>query len=154
VSFSQPFGPGQNTSPKQYQSHSETNDPTGSKSGQIRVISGPTGLSGSRFLTRAIVAIALTPIIVHRLHEWRAHDSIVDAENGVRRKCRQSDGGARQRGAAIDQKLAVFKHGDSSESVVSNTRGNPRCSHRDAFACAPALCQGFGPHSFPRVVPK
>ena len=27
--------------------------------GQIRVISGPTGLSGSRFLTRAIVAIAI-----------------------------------------------------------------------------------------------
>jgi len=55
----QPFGPGQNTSPKQHQSHSETNDPTGSKSGQIRVISGPTGLSGSRYLTRAVVAIAI-----------------------------------------------------------------------------------------------
>jgi hypothetical protein len=35
ASFSQPFGPGQNTSPKQYQSHSETNDPTGSKSGHL-----------------------------------------------------------------------------------------------------------------------
>jgi hypothetical protein len=43
--FPNHFGPGQNTSPKQYQLHSETNDPTGSKSG------------------RPGVAIALTPII-------------------------------------------------------------------------------------------